>query len=128
MVFINKELLKIRIMKCIFILTILLLSWSSAMSQEVVFEKQFETARFNESKGFSSMVESHVKSTGSSNEVWTTLIAVMGEKDGYVSVTKTSFGFIVKHESWIPFHDIVDVFTTAGAQVTNAPNELIESH
>ena len=115
-------------MKLFFTISIMLLSWTSAMSQEVVFEKQFEAARFNESRGFSSIVESQVKATGSSNEAWATLIAIMGEKDGYVSIRKTTEGIVVKHESWIPYKDIVDVLIAAGVQVNPVPSEHIESH
>lgn len=114
-------------MKYIFFSAIMLLTWSTVLSQEVVFEKQFEIARFNESRGSSNMVESLVKSTGVSNDVWAALISVMGEKDGYVSIRKTTEGIVVKHESWIPFKDIVDVLLSAGVQLSPIPSELIES-
>lgn len=114
-------------MKLIFSVSIMLLSWTTAMSQEVVFEKQFETARFNESRGSSSIVESLVKTTGPSDDAWATLAAIMSEKDGYVSIRKITEGIVVKHESWIPYKDIEDVLISAGVEVVPIPSELIES-
>ena len=115
-------------MKLIFSISIMLLSWTTAMSQEVVFDKQFERARFNESRGSSSIIESLVKTTGPSDDAWATLAAIMSEKDGYVSIRKTTEGIVVKYESWIPYKDIVDVLIAAGVQVNPVPSELIESH
>lgn len=114
-------------MKFILAISFVLFSLTTCLAQEVVFEKNYEIALFNESRGLSSIVESLLKTTGNSDNSWAELTAIMREKDGYVSILKTSQGIVVKHESWIPYKDIVDVLLAAGIQVIPVPMELIES-